>query len=325
MLYLYVRSVLTDQARPVKSDLGHLVPALIFLLASLPHLFTSWSYKTALAARLIENISNLKVIKASLLYDFIPVGIIFMSRPVLVVGYATVSAVLFIRWLKQNKNSEVLSHQRYMVQWLTVLLGFLFILAICQLVPITGAYMTGDLDFFFALEVLQLISGIGLAGLLISPFFFPAILYGMPRARTVTPHERNPGTPRDVFSAEGPARPKYGFESDYLADIRDRVERCMEELQPYLKQECNLAIVSKLTGIPSHHLAYYFREEKKQPFNEYRNEWRIRHAKKLIREGKSKELTLEAIGLLSGFSTRNTFYTSFKKAEGISPGEYLGR
>jgi AraC-like DNA-binding protein len=324
-LYLYVRSVLTDRARLTKKDLWHLLPALIFLFASFPHIFTSWSYKTAQAARLIENINNLEVIRASLLYDFIPVGIIFLSRLVLVLGYAAASAVLFLRWLDQNKNSEVLSHQRYMVQWLTVLLGFLFILVICQLVPMTEAYLFGDLNIFFALELLQLMSGIGLAGLLISPFFFPAILYGMPRALEVTPHHGNSIALGDEFHTVAAAQTKPGFEADYLIDICNRMDKCMEEFQPYLHQECNLASLSRLTGIPAHHLAYYFREVKEQPFNEYRNEWRIRHAKKLIRDGKSKELTLEGIGKLSGFSTRNTFYTSFKKVEGISPREYISR
>lgn len=34
-------------------------------------------------------------------------------------------------------------------------------------------------------------------------------------------------------------------------------------------------------------------------------------------------MTLEAIGMLSGFLTRNTFFTAFKKFEGISPGAYV--
>jgi AraC-like DNA-binding protein len=99
----------------------------------------------------------------------------------------------------------------------------------------------------------------------------------------------------------------------------------MKELQPYLQSDCNLAYFSKLTKIPVHHLAYYFREEKRQSFNDFRNEWRIKHAKNLIKEGKNAELTLEAIGLLSGFSSRNTFFTAFKKAEGISPGSYAAK
>jgi YesN/AraC family two-component response regulator len=83
-----------------------------------------------------------------------------------------------------------------------------------------------------------------------------------------------------------------------------------------------MAQLSVYTQIPVHHLSFYFREEKKQHFNEYRNEWRVNHAKVLIKEGKANEITLEAIGLLSGFSTRNTFFKSFKKVEGISPGVF---
>lgn len=36
-------------------------------------------------------------------------------------------------------------------------------------------------------------------------------------------------------------------------------------------------------------------------------------------------MTLEAIGMLSGFSSRNTFLADFKKFEGESPGSYASR
>jgi AraC-like DNA-binding protein len=50
---------------------------------------------------------------------------------------------------------------------------------------------------------------------------------------------------------------------------------------------------------------------------------RIGHAKSLILEGRANDLTLEAIGMLSGFTNRNTFFISFKKIEGVSPKEFL--
>jgi len=59
------------------------------------------------------------------------------------------------------------------------------------------------------------------------------------------------------------------------------------------------------------------------PFTDFRNRWRVNHAKNLILEGKFNDLTLEAIGLLSGFTSRNTFLNAFKKAEGISPNAFL--
>ena len=47
--------------------------------------------------------------------------------------------------------------------------------------------------------------------------------------------------------------------------------------------------------------------------------------KKLISEGKAEELTLEAIGIQSGFTNRNTFFTAFKKVEGVSPSAFLAQ
>ena len=93
----------------------------------------------------------------------------------------------------------------------------------------------------------------------------------------------------------------------------------MNEYQPYLDHDFSMARLSVITGIPVHHLAYYFREIRKQGFSEYRNKWRIEHAKSLIANGEASGITLEAIGEMSGFSSRNTFLAAFKKKEGVPP------
>jgi AraC-like DNA-binding protein len=160
--------------------------------------------------------------------------------------------------------------------------------------------------------------------LLISPFFFPSILYGLPRI----PESIAIQNPKEWELNEISGLPKKSanqFESGYLQLISQKTESCMNEFQPYLQRDFNLAQFSVLTHIPVHHLAYYFREEKKQSFIDFKNLWRINHAKALIKEGKASDLTLEAIGLSSGFSNRNTFFNAFKKAEGISPGVFMSR
>jgi len=335
LLYWYVRSVLTDQTRFRARDMWHLVPALIFLGSTLPYILLPISEKEANAALLATDIVNLKYIRISLLSMFMHPAFIFISRPLLVLVYTVWSLALFIRWLRQRQNTTVLSQQRYMISWLPVLLGFLFILAISHMIAMMEAYLSHDLRVFFTLKLLHLFSGVGLTGLLISPLFFPSILYGLPQipaiSAGVSPSGPDPvpnPTP-DVVSNQTPVlqvpkeSPKPAFEDEYLNQIGNKLDDCMENLQPFLQHDCNLAYMAKLTGIPAHHLAYYFREEKQQPFTDYRNDWRVTHAKKLIREGKTKELTLEAIGLLSGFTTRNTFYTAFKKTEGISPSAFM--
>jgi len=353
MIYWYVRGVLTDNARMRPSDMLHGIPALIFLISVIPYFLLPWAEKTQNAALLSENITNLQCINASLLYDFIPAGILFISRPLLVLAYTIWCMTMLISWYAKRGKDGILSQQRYMIQWLVVLLGFLFILSVCHLIAITIAYRFGDIQVFFTLNLLQLFSGIGLTGLLISPLFFPSILYGMPRIPAINPGDSPLGPDSDPVPDSvskpvpdpGPtpvpspqasphqtpvlqvseASQKPAFEDEYLNQIANKLDHCMETLQPYLQHDCNLAYMAKLTGIPAHHLAYYFREEKQQPFTDYRNEWRVRHAKELIREGKAKELTLEAIGLLSGFATRNTFYTAFKKMTGISASAYISK
>ncbi len=81
----------------------------------------------------------------------------------------------------------------------------------------------------------------------------------------------------------------------------------MKDYKPYLQSDCNLAYIAKLTKIPAHHISYFFREVRHQSFNDYRNTWRVEHAKNLILEGKTDDLSMEGIGSLSGFSSRNTF------------------
>ncbi|MCX6269019.1 MAG: helix-turn-helix domain-containing protein [Bacteroidetes bacterium] len=324
MLYLYVRSVLTDNSRLKYRDLWHFLPMLIFFLASLPHMFSSFSFKTGIARAIVQDAVFLKDYKADILYEIFPVSAIFMSRPILVLGYTLWSIGIFLHYILNRRELSVLSRQYFMTRWLPVLLGFLSVLVFSHILVLIQAFTLEGSKVLFSLNTLQILSGAGLAGLLISPFFFPAILYGLPRLPESIKPLKYSGEIRDVIFVEE-KRSLYNFEPQYLLSIRMKAESCMKELKPYLQPDCNLSSFSKLNKIPAHHLAYYFREVKKQSFTDFRNEWRINHAKNLIKEGRSEDLTLEAIGLLSGFSSRNAFFTAFKKMDGISPGVYAAQ
>jgi AraC-like DNA-binding protein len=330
MLYFYVRSVLTDHTRFRTRDLWHLVPASVILISTIPYMILPLSVKESYAEVLVANILNVTSINTSLFYSVMHFGLTFIFRPLLVLGYAIWSLGLFIRWLGTRRNILVLSYQNYIIPWLTVLLGFVFILTISHLITMIKAYYFNDLKVYLTLGLLQLFSGFGLIGLLISLLFFPYILYGLPRIPDISPEASHlvpdfiPGrVSLDAHLSRVPAEsPKPGFEAVYMKMIGTKVDECMQQLRPYLRHDCNLSYMAKLTGIPAHHMAYYFREIKHQAFNDYRNCWRVGHAQELIREGKARQMTLEAIGLLSGFSTRNTFYMAFKKVLGVSPKVY---
>jgi AraC-like DNA-binding protein len=208
------------------------------------------------------------------------------------------------------------------MKWIKAFLGIEILLVSGHLLFMVKIFVIGDIRGFDSLNSLQFILGLGPMAILILTFFSPGILYGLPRVPEHRAEVQIPEKPAENGKTAGKTS-HIKLESGYLQSIGNEADAFMEKFQPYTNPHFNLSELSVMLHIPDHHFTYYFREVKKQTFSDYRNQWRVEHAKKLIREGKSNDLTLEAIGILSGFSSRNTFLNAFKKAEGISPQAFL--
>ena len=322
VLYWYIRSVLTDNSRLKKADLLHLLPSLVYLIASLPFILTPYSFKVEIATAIVKDAGFLGTYKFTILSEIFPISLVYLSRPILVMAYTLWSAGLFIRYLIQKENQNIFSQQNFMTKWLTLFLAFQVVLISTYLVSTFKTFIEYS-DVFFTLNLLQVLSAAGLAGLLISPFFFPGILYGLPHIpEPVIPVNEEEKTDPLLCEAK---KGTLNFETEYILAIRQKTDSCMQEFQTFLQPDLNLNRFSDILQLPAHHLAYYFREVKKQAFNDYCNECRVEYAKSLMREGKTGELTLEAVGILSGFTNRSTFFRAFKKAEDISPGSFLAK
>ncbi len=343
VLFWYVRSVITDNHRLRKSDLWHLLPAAIFILSALPGLFSPFSEKAEAAATIAQNADAIANYHPTLLSAWISYPALFLSRPLIILGYTCAAIIKLIGYLSKHSKSSVFSGQAFMTRWLVILLGSMFILVVSHILLLFD-FTTGTFNLSFMLKTFRIISATALTGLLVSPFFFPGILYGLPRlpdagkisGSTASEKEPQPSD-TEIMSSGKTENTAQGidhltrdsknntskFESDYLENIGEKTDQCMNDFKPYLQQDFNLAQLSVLVNTPVHHLAYYFREIRQMSFTDFRNRWRVNHAKNLILEGKFNDLTLEAIGLLSGFTSRNTFLNAFKKAEGISPNAFL--
>lgn len=180
MLYWYIRSILKDNSRLKWTDLFHLLPMLIYLAAALPYMITPFSYKVEIAKEIINHVGFLGTFKFTVLSEIFSNMIVYLSRPILVLGYTLLSVGLLIRYWFQGKKSHVLSGQVFMIKWLSVFLGFQLLLTLCHLTSIFKTFTEGS-DVFYTLNALQFLSVLGLIGLLGSPFIFPNILFGMPR------------------------------------------------------------------------------------------------------------------------------------------------
>ena len=58
-------------------------------------------------------------------------------------------------------------------------------------------------------------------------------------------------------------------------------------------------------------------------FTAYRSMVRVEHAKELLNSGTADALSIDGIGSQSGFSSRSSFYASFKAETGMTPSQYL--
>jgi AraC-like DNA-binding protein len=320
MFYLYFRCVLKDDPRLTRRNLWHLLPMTIYLIIAFPKTLIPWPEKVEAARALVQDTNFLQEFKSTILSGFLPVSLQYLMRPMLVLGYTLWSAGMFINYLNKGKETAVFSRQLFMKKWLCILLAFLLTLVVTQILLIFRAFEMEFSDYYFHINLLRILSVFGLTGLLITPFFFPSILYGLPRLPESLNDQRKAVTKEKDLHRN--IRHKHLMEKSYLDSIGKQVDTYMEKHKPYLQPELNISQVSVQLGVPVHHLGYFFKEVKKQPFHDYRNKWRIKHAKKLIREGKNNEMTLEAIGTMSGFSNRNAFSNAFRKFEGKSPATY---
>jgi len=90
----------------------------------------------------------------------------------------------------------------------------------------------------------------------------------------------------------------------------------------YLKPKLSLKIVSKYTNLSEGYLSQIINSNTNKTFNDYINAFRIENAKKLLMDIEYSKYTITAIGLESGFNTKTSFYSAFKKHTGNTPNSY---
>jgi len=321
MSYFYIRSVINDNARLRKSDFFHFIPMMVYLAAAMPHMLSSYAYKVHVAKLTISEPGFLGSYRFTILTDWFTSAAVYISRPTMVFLYALFSTVLISRLLLSKNKPNALSEDRFIKKWMFTFVSFQLLLVMSHILFLTnsfglfGKFSSTQNDFF------TLLSSVALIGLIILPILFPRILYGL---HILTTPVYKPAV--DVASEIKEVIRKIPVcDEDYMSFIQSKVDVAMKEHLVYLQKEYNLQQLSVLIQVPTHHLANYFSNYKKQTFNDYRNEFRVRHAKALMLQKQSGLMTIEAIGHLSGFSNRNTFTKAFKEIEGVTPGAFLAQ
>lgn len=110
-----------------------------------------------------------------------------------------------------------------------------------------------------------------------------------------------------------------GFEA---RELMIKLDDYMKETQIYRRPKLNLKELASGMGLTERHLSQVINDVNSQNFYDFINSYRVDHAKRLLMENIDNRWTMFDIFWESGFNSKTTFNTSFKKITGRTPTEY---
>lgn len=96
----------------------------------------------------------------------------------------------------------------------------------------------------------------------------------------------------------------------------------MEEKKPYLNQNLTLKSLSDELSIYSHHMSQLLSKCLDKNFNNFINEYRVDDVKMMFMDSDYDEDSILSIAYQSGFNSKATFNSTFKKFTGSTPSQY---
>lgn len=102
------------------------------------------------------------------------------------------------------------------------------------------------------------------------------------------------------------------------------VEQLMAVAKPFINPELKLADLASALNVSSSVLSYFFNQYLNKSYYDFVNEYRIGEFKRIVNDTADiSRYTLSALAEQCGFSSRASFFRSFKKLTGITPNEFI--
>lgn len=215
-----------------------------------------------------------------------------------------------VRAYKKKLMESVSNTDRINLKWLNVLF-YLWLLTSVILVPI-GTLTVGR--GWFSTNFLEILIEIfSLA------FFFIIGFYGFKQTTIFT----NLALQEELsLKSTSGSYERSGLSSTQAKEYHSQLLTLMQEKKPYLNGELTAGELSKLLGISVNHLSQVLNKEQKQNFFDFVNSYRIKDILLKMEDPSNSHLTLLAIALDSGFNSKTSFNTIFKKATSQTPSQY---
>lgn len=289
----------------------HFLPFLIGLIYILPYSVESFEFKIDFNTKLLADNGLIKSIHIK---SFFPNYINLVARPVFLLSYALGSGYLIFKYsrFKKRKYSSLIQRNN-MVKWLKTVVLIAFILSFFYII-ITYKYLSTNLvvkQLISEMEV-SILAGICYCIIPICILIFPSVLYGIPRV------SKGPSKYLDEINRQAILQSNEPLE----ATAKD-ILNFLDDSKAYLNPKFSIQDLINGLEIPKHHVYYCFNNIIQNKFTIIKSELRVNYAKKLLLSSKAKELTMEGIGMESGFASKSNFFAVFKEFTGKTPLEFI--
>jgi AraC-like DNA-binding protein len=254
------------------------------------------------------------------------------------------ASLWFLIWkYKRSSNNRIYNVPQYKLirNWLFIFTLIITIITINFTVAMANMWIYDDKSIFLQkASGALLFASIVYVGMNMILMIFPHIMYGLPievkesmfanhfqktqKLNDEVPADFNLGNSEKIEPIDAIEKKELPilFSADYIEKIELAINDIVKN-ENYLETDFKLSNISSLSGLPPHHLTYYFNTILELSFSDWRNKLRIEYAIQLLKDGQSNHLTLEAISTKIGFSSQSTFIRAFKLQTGKTPSEYV--
>jgi AraC-like DNA-binding protein len=287
LLFLYVKTFLYPEMKITLKNRLLFIPFLFFLLATT-------FFKILLLVAPSDTSLQMTYMWFANMHEFFAV---FYSLALIIAVYK-----LIVTYQKETiKYNAVIVHQQLL--WLKVTLALLFvIIVIYAYLMVKVVLFPEEVISFYSLWIFNsfMIYWLGHIGI---------YKFGIQKERQEI---RN-------YSIEQRTDPMLEKKKNSTINA---LEKLLLEDQRFLDSQLSLESIAAELGVSKGHLSRLVNAELNTSFSDYVNLLRVNTAKAHLTNPEFSKYTLSAIGLESGFNSRSTFYSTFKKVTNCTPAQF---
>jgi AraC-like DNA-binding protein len=127
----------------------------------------------------------------------------------------------------------------------------------------------------------------------------------------------------EIMGKPGPAQRQKRLSEARLNILTEKLRTLIDGDEIYLDNELTLPALAEMLEITTNEASYLINEAYNENFYNFINRHRIEAAKLLLLSGEFKKLNILGIAYQSGFTSKSTFNSTFKKCTGMTPTQFV--